>query len=822
LGIYAIAFLVFLGAPVLAWAWSERPFLGFMVEQTLVVPGVDGEGWVARDVGIAYPQHVVQIGSKSIDTLDDFDAAVAGLSVGDYVEVRTISPQGLQRTYPSILVKPFALIDQLRLFWLPYGIGLAYLAISLWIYHLRGHTLAGRAFSYFCALAAIVTVLIFDLSTTHAGSALWTLAIPQLGGALLSLGLVFPEIWQPWQRYRWLRYLPYLLSLGLGIWGLSVLYDQQNPWAYVSPWRYSYYYLVLAILIFIGIMLYRQYKTPSAIVRQQARIVLWGSLIAFLPLTFWITGPIFGIKLDWNPVFFVPFLVVFPLAIGLAILRYRLWDIDVMVNRTLVYAVLMLLLVMVYYVILMGLQQVFRAVTGSESDLAAVISILLIVGMFYPLRQSVQGFIDRRFYRNKYVMARTLEAFSQTLRNQVDLPLLVAGMENVIEETIMPTRVYTWLHSGNAYRVFRVNQEPAHEKAGVRDALEQIEDLDIFVSFMSRISGAMDIDKITIDSPVLDQLRAAGLKILVPLITHGELIGWLGLGPRLSEQEYSADDRMLLFNLAVQAAPVVRVAQLVVQQRAEALERQRIEQEMNVARRIQKALLPKELPKLENWGLAAYYQPARAVGGDFYDFLALEDGRQAIFIGDVTDKGVPAALVMATTRTLLRAVAKQEASPGEVLARVNNLLNRDMPQHMFVTCLYGILDPKSGRLQFANAGQNLPFRRTRQGVMELRATGMPLGLLPDMVYEEREIKVEPGESIIFYSDGLVEAHNAEREMFGSPRLRTLLEDEIDDSATLLQGLLGALKDFTGENWEQEDDITLVGLKRTGGNGSGAK
>jgi sigma-B regulation protein RsbU (phosphoserine phosphatase) len=97
---------------------------------------------------------------------------------------------------------------------------------------------------------------------------------------------------------------------------------------------------------------------------------------------------------------------------------------------------------------------------------------------------------------------------------------------------------------------------------------------------------------------------------------------------------------------------------------------------------------------------------------------------------------------------------------------------------------------------------------------------MPLGLLPDMVYEERQINVEPGESIIFYSDGLVEAHNAEREMFGSSRLRTLLEDEIDDSATLLQCLLGALKDFTGENWEQEDDITLVGLKRANGNGSG--
>lgn len=141
---------------------------------------------------------------------------------------------------------------------------------------------------------------------------------------------------------------------------------------------------------------------------------------------------------------------------------------------------------------------------------------------------------------------------------------------------------------------------------------------------------------------------------------------------------------------------------------------------------------------------------------------------------------------------------------------MNNLLKRDMPRNMFVTCLYGILDPKSGQLQFANAGQNLPLRRTRQGVMELRATGMPLGLLPNMVYEEHEIWVEPGECIIFSSDGLVEAHNADREMFGSPRLHRLLEGQIDDSTTLLQCLLRALKDFTGKNGSRKTISPLLG------------
>src|SRR5262249_19522758 len=158
-------------------------------------------------------------------------------------------------------------------------------------------------------------------------------------------------------------------------------------------------------------------------------------------------------------------------------------------------------------------------------------------------------------------------------------------------------------------------------------------------------------------------------------------------------------------------------------------ERERIEQELHVARLIQQTLLPKELPALPRWQLDAYYQPAREVGGDFYDFLTFDDERLGIVIGDVTDKGVPAALVMATTRSILRSAAQTTASPGKVLEQTNNLLYPDIPAKMFVTCLYAILDPHSGHLCYANAGHDLPYRRYGDTVCELRATGMPLGLM---------------------------------------------------------------------------------------------
>jgi len=303
------------------------------------------------------------------------------------------------------------------------------------------------------------------------------------------------------------------------------------------------------------------------------------------------------------------------------------------------------------------------------------------------------------------------------------------------------------------------------------------------------------------------------VKVVVPLVGQGELIGVISLGPRLSQQEYSSDDRGLLSNLAVQAAPAVRVAQLVRQQQIEALQRERIAQEMRLAQLVQQTLLPHTIPNLSGWRIERYYQPAREVGGDFYDFIDLSEGRLGLVIGDVTDKGVPAALVMATTRSMLRGAAGRLESPGAVLQRVNDVLYEEIPPNMFVTCLYAILDPRSGRLRFANAGHDLPYRHRDSGVDELHARGMPLGLMPGMQYEEKELMLAPGEGVLFYSDGLVEAHNPQREMFSFGRLQGLLASGSQGGEALVNLLLNELARFTGDGWEQEDDITMVLLER---------
>lgn len=340
---------------------------------------------------------------------------------------------------------------------------------------------------------------------------------------------------------------------------------------------------------------------------------------------------------------------------------------------------------------------------------------------------------------------------------------------------------------------------------------------DPIVEYFEKNPNAVELSRLNFSSPTLNRLREAGIALVVPLVSQGEFVGLLNMGPRLSQQDYSHDDRMLLNNLATQVAPALRIAQLVHQQQTQALQRQGLEHELRIARHIQQTLLPKELPRMEGWELHAHYQPAQAVGGDFYDFFRFQDGRIGLVIGDVTDKGIPAAMVMATTRALLRSVAFRVIEPGMVLERTNDLLCPDIPQTMFVTCLYAVLDPVSGYLKYANAGHNLPLRRIDGRIEKLYATGMPLGLMTHMQYEQKETMIRPDERILFYSDGLIEAHNSDHEMYGSKRLEELLAREEFGRyhpREAIARLLFELKSFTGNQTKQEDDVTLLSLHRT--------
>jgi serine phosphatase RsbU (regulator of sigma subunit)/predicted ester cyclase len=315
---------------------------------------------------------------------------------------------------------------------------------------------------------------------------------------------------------------------------------------------------------------------------------------------------------------------------------------------------------------------------------------------------------------------------------------------------------------------------------------------------------------------------AAGDKVVTRFIVHsthdrGELMGVAPTGRELTWMAIFIH-RIVEGKIAEEWVGNMSLSELLRRQRLEQeiSERERVEQELQVAQRIQQASLPKEVPTLEGWAIYPLYRPAREVGGDFYDFHLLSEGRLGLAVGDATGKGVPAALVMSTTCGMLQLAAQSldSSSPGEILGRVNEGLLARIPPNMFVTCFYAILDPESGSLSYANAGHDLPYLCRGSGdAEELRARGMPLGLMPGMSYEEKQTVLDAGQTVLFYSDGLVEAHNLKGQMFGFPRLRALVAEH-GEEGSLGAFLMEELYFFVGEGWEQEDDITLLTLERS--------
>lgn len=365
-----------------------------------------------------------------------------------------------------------------------------------------------------------------------------------------------------------------------------------------------------------------------------------------------------------------------------------------------------------------------------------------------------------------------------------------------------------WLSS------LRGRDEPPEEPRELATAATHVFDLnDPFVAFLVATDSPVDIAAAPFDTQLVHELRDAGVDLVVPIVTGGELVGMLTLGPRRTGQAYNDEDRRLLQRLSGRAAPALRLAEVIRVQADEMRERERISQELRVARLIQQNFLPTQLPEVPGWRIGTFYQPAREVGGDFYDFVPLSDGRLALMIGDVTDKGVPAALVMATTRSLLREAAQQTGEPAHVLERVNRALIGDIPKNMFVTCQYATLDPTSGKLTMSNAGHSLPYLSSPSGVSEMRATGFPLGLMEGTEYDQVVFDIGPGSRVLFHSDGLTEARNSQGDMFGAPRLMGLVGKYPRDRE-LVEYLISELQAFSGAAAETEDDVTLVSLERT--------
>lgn len=550
-----------LSSHVLAWRWSRRPFLGMLLEPTLLISPFEGRGWarLETDPALKEHSHLIAIDGQPVERGDDVAAILARRSVGDTVQVTVVSEEGVRRTEPITLTS-FPLRDMIFIFLVPYVAGLAYLGIGIWVYWVRGWGRAGQVFVGLCATIALVMGTLFELNTTHRTAVLWCAAVPFAAATAIHLALTFPQEPRFVRRFPALRLLPYLPAFFFAARAIAAVYDIEHPWVYIDRWFGSYLFAVFGIFFLLAMLAYRMVRPPSPLVRQQSRIILLGATLAFLPVVPWIAIVIWAQTVPFPAHIYALLFVLFPLSIAYAILRYRLLDVDRLLSRGVAYGALTFLIVAAYTLIINGLSHVFAVNVSDPIPLS--LFVLALILLFNPLRDRIQRLVDRLFLRETVDYRAALQDFSHELTRTLDLNAVLQGVGRRIEQALHPTRQWVCLHDQDLdcyigqpigegqHAPFPVTFTPDGSLA--RWLREHQECL--------YLPADQGLPAELADEWV--QMGALGAVVYVPLRTRERLIGWLAVGPKRSGQPFHSSDLAFLAALADQSALAVENARL--------------------------------------------------------------------------------------------------------------------------------------------------------------------------------------------------------------------------------------------------------------------
>jgi len=577
----ALAVGVSLLAPGLAFHWARQPFLGVLLEHTLVVADRSSVGWTGQEAGLDHPDRILRIEGLPVSRSADVLAELQRHEIGDVVTLEVEGPNGAggwQIRQLRVPLMRFPLQDLITHFLTAYVVGLIYLALGIWVFVVKGHRPSGRAFAFFCAVLALFAASYFDLISTHWLVRLWTAAVPMAAASVIHLGLVFPQERIFIGKWRVLHYLPYAVAWIIAAWGEVVLFNVADPRAYFVPWRWSFSYAGLAIVMFLGLLFWTRLRPATPEIRQQARIILLGSSASFAPIVAWVV-PFAILRLDseFQAAIVFPALILFPLSIAYAIVRHRLLDVNLVISRSLVYLVLTIFIVGGYFLILNFLGQTLQVIQLASHPVALALFVLAVVLFLEPLRGRTQRLVDRIFYRERPNYRQELEEFSRALTATLDLPRLLDMFLQRVGTLMHAERGIIYLYDPQA------NEYIVHRTWGIShpDALVAVRfrERDATVKWLKASSQALYLTS-SDGQPTpagLSPEERARLTVLratlcAPFFVKGKLIGWLALGPKLTHDLYSPDDLTFLTALADQTAMAIENARLFQRSQARARE----------------------------------------------------------------------------------------------------------------------------------------------------------------------------------------------------------------------------------------------------------
>ncbi len=664
---------------------------------------------------------------------------------------------------------------------------------------------------------------------------LWELFFPQL----LFFSFVFPveHRWvAQFRRTKYLIFTPHIFHLLLvtlmtrpNLGGLAIQTDSPLLQGLLTPLNFvlnsfgfllsilfefhlKFFSLINLLYIAVAIWSLRQgYKRITNVrLKSQGRFILGGILSAVGLYTVAFILPALGIFPLAEPLriaLAILALLTGSIGIAWAIVRYQFLDVRLIVRQSLVFSTSSALLVGVYLLLITQVSAFIKDVLEIQTPLIDVAFIVLVLLFFQPVKHRTDELIQRLFLRDKADPRAILESFSREIASLFDMDDLKKRMIGILTEQLFIERAF-----------FATRDETSKgyvlELKGLSDELFSGDD-PFFV--MARERGRpVAFEEFVLDrplTPATEVLSRWGCRLVVPIIDRGELTALLLLGEKVSGYRYGVEDFHLLATLANQLAVALTNAVLY----REALEKQKMEEELNVARQIQLQLLPSVLPMGESYRVAAFAHPSRQVGGDYYDFFDLPEGQLGIVIADVSGKGMGAALLVSQLQAFLKAGVRSRLPIPNVMANTNLLVHESTSSERFATLVYAELDPASRRLSYSNAGHNHPILIRRDGQCELLdCGGLVLGVMPSACYDMNHVTLEMEDLLLFYTDGLSELQSPEEEEYGEARLiRFLKENRHLDPEELKNRLVREVTRFA-LGAIGFDDLTMVILKMCDG------
>lgn len=772
---------------MLALTWINRPFPGFVVLGNGSVDSIASARWSGFQHGIKQIDHITSVEGELVQNGRDIYRKVATYPVGTplrYTLERSVGGKSsiVRLTIPSQRFTPFDFVGFFLTFWV---VGVFHILMGLFVSLVKPGDRTAQAHLAFCIVFGTFAITNFDGISSH----IFTIfphneMFALIGAFSTNLAFLVPRPLPMVQRFPWIRHVNLLVGL---LFMAYIHYSFSRP----EAWPLAFTLLtfvasgaILAIPIASLATRFDPRTTPQ--IRSQANIILNGALIAFFPAITVNALAIAGITVPGSEMTYFG-MVIFPTAVAYTIVRHRLFNIEIIVKRTVTYALVTVALFTLYFVLTAGI----RGLIGPRSsDLANIIATAVVAIAIAPMRDRSKKLVDRWFFRTSYDLPRLLTEFGDRARETFDAAHLLSLFVTMIKSALYPTYIAILL------------PDPASGRLALRESMG-LETLDV-----PELDATTPTLEALLDAPItLEPVDLASFRhaTLLPLRLKDELVGLVVVGPRKSDQAYTSSDRTLLVNLAQQLGLWVKNAELFGQLAGQA----RLKRELEIAHEVQTGLLPTSLASLPNLELAATSIPALEVGGDFYDVLPIDEHRLGILIGDVSGKGVPAALLMAMTLVIFRSIARDDLSAASVMQKANALINLNRPSRkMFVTAFYAIYDARDRSLTYANAGNPFPIGTAGR----LEAKGMALGMFPSAHYEEETTLLAPGELIVLYSDGAEDAINASSEQFGVERLAEVIFANRKNSAQEVQDqILDTIRHFS-EGADQFDDITLVALR----------